>query len=256
MPGFRVSSRTLGSLEIQASNWLVALGQGLEGLGVVANMDRIACEALPNGTILVRDVRTGQGFIVQPLEAQPPRPEDENEIFAAPEDTEDGETARERVIAPLVAAILAASSRSAAIQRTLDAAVAIVPAESGAVLLIERGGAMGFAGAFGPEAHKLRDIAISAGTGFAGFAATRITALSIRDPYEDSRFCRAIDDITGYRTHSLLAVPVALDRRVFGVLELINATAKGGFEDGSMALLERVGHALATRLGASGPVQG
>ena len=149
-----------------------------------------------------------------------------------------------------------AASRSVAIQRTLDAAGAIIPAESGAVLLTERGGAMGFAGAFGPEAHKLREIAIPAGTGFAGFCTTRIVALSIKDPYTDARFCRAIDDITGYKTHSLLVVPVALDRRVFGCLELINATSKGGFDDGAMELLAEVALGLATRLGATGPVDG
>ncbi len=255
MPGFRITSRTMGSMEVSASNWPVALGQGLERLGVVASMDRIACEAHPNGTILVRDVRSGQGFVVQPLDEAIGRPEETDEVFAAPEDTDDGVTAEEKVILPLIAEISRAPSRSIAIQRALDAAVAMVPSESGAVLLTERGGAMGFAGAFGPEAHKLRDVAIPAGSGFAGFCASRLTALSIKDPYADSRFCRAIDDITGYKTHSLLVVPVALDRRGFGCLELVNVIGHAGFDDGAMALLSQVATALAVRLAASGPVE-
>ena len=40
-----------------------------------------------------------------------------------------------------------------------------------------------------------------------------------------TRFCRAIDDITGYRTRSLLVVPIATGQRTFGAFELINALA-------------------------------
>ncbi len=256
MPGYRISSRTHGTIEVPASNWLVALGQGLEQLGVVANMDRIACESMPNGTILVRDVRTGAGFIVQPLDGSVTADAEAEEIFAAPEDTDDEATAQERRILPLVESVLKAASRGSAVQLALEAATQLVPAESGAVLLTERGGAMTFAGAFGPEAHKLREIAIPAGTGFAGFCVMRRAALSIKEPYEDARFCRAIDDITGYRTRSLLVVPIAVERRIFGAFELINAESPAGFDDGAMALLSRVSQALATRLGASGPVQG
>lgn len=256
MPGYRISSRTHGTVEVPASNWLVALGQGLEQLGVVANMDRIACEALPNGTILVRDVRTGDGFIVQSLEGAPPSDERTEEVFASPEDPDDPATAQERMLVPLLTSILQAPSRGAAIQLSLDVAVQLIPAESGAVLLTERRGAMAFAGAFGPEAHKLREIAIPAGTGFAGFCVMRLVSLSIKEPYEDARFCRAIDDITGYHTHSLLVVPIAIERRVFGAFELINASSATGFDDAAMTLLSRVAQALAMRLGASGPVQG
>jgi len=256
MPVFRISSRTHGSVDVPASNWLVALGEGLERLGGVANMDRIACESLPNGTILVRDVRTGAGFIVQPLDGAPPRAEETDEVWPAPEDTEDEQTGRERVILSALDSVLAAPSRTAAAQLALDAATTVIPAESGAVLLGERGKALVFAGAFGPEAHKLREIAIPAGSGFAGFSAARGTAVSVNNPYEDERFCRAIDDITGYRTRSLVVVPVALDHRCFGVLELINSPAQHGFDATAMEVLARVAHALGTRLAALGPVGG
>lgn len=256
MPGFRISSRTHGSVDIPASNWLVALGEGLERLGGVANMDRIACESLPNGTILVRDVRTGAGFIVQPLDAAPSQAEENDEVWAAPEDTEDEQTGRERVILSALDTVLAAPSRTAAAQLALDAATKVIPAESGAVLLGERGKALVFAAAFGPEAHKLRELAIPAGTGFAGFCATRGTALTVNTPYEDERFCRAIDDITGYRTRSLLVVPVAVDHRSFGVLELINSPSQHGFDAAAIEVLARVALALGTRLAALGPVEG
>jgi GAF domain-containing protein len=124
------------------------------------------------------------------------------------------------------------------------------------VLLGERGKALAFAAAFGPEAHKLREIAIPAGTGFAGFSSSFLTALSVNNPYEDSRFCRAIDDITGYRTRSLLVVPIAVERRCFGVIELINSPSQHGFDDGAMVVLTRVAQALGVRLAASGPVEG
>lgn len=68
---FEVSSRTAGSVQVDASNWLSALGEGLTALGLLADLDRLACEVLPNGRVLARDVRSGHGFICGPA----PEPE-------------------------------------------------------------------------------------------------------------------------------------------------------------------------------------
>lgn len=66
---------------VEAGNWLAALGLGLDRLGVVADIHRLACEVLPNGTVIARDVRTGSGFVVRPEQA-------EGDGFASAEDDE------------------------------------------------------------------------------------------------------------------------------------------------------------------------
>ena len=79
---------------------------------------------------------------------------------------------------------------------------------------------------------------------------------------EDARFFEAIDETTGYRTASLVAVPVfgrddrspggqagAAQRRVVGVIEALNKRSAAAFDEGDLALLEalaeQVGEALA-----------
>jgi GAF domain-containing protein len=250
--GFRVTSRTHGSIEVPASNWLVALGKGLETFGVVGHMDRIACEVLSNGSILVRDVRSGQGFVVQASDGPALVEETTEEDFVSEEDDDDPETARETMVTPLLAAVSQAASRQQSIDAAMECARALMHAEAGSVLMYEPSGALVFASAFGPESAKLQNLAIAAGTGFAGFVANRNAALSIREPYQDTRFCRAIDARTGYRTQSLLVVPVSLKGRVYGVIEVLNAAAPHGFDASSMGMLSRIASTLAVRLTAVG----
>lgn len=74
MRRFFVSVRGGTPSNVIAANWLSALGDGLEQLGIVGDIDRLACEVLPNGTVIARDVRTGAGYVVQP--AGPTVPDD------------------------------------------------------------------------------------------------------------------------------------------------------------------------------------
>lgn len=67
MPSFEVSTVDGAPVRVDASNWLSALGDGLDALGIVPCLERLACEVLPNGRVIARDVRTGQGFVVMPV---------------------------------------------------------------------------------------------------------------------------------------------------------------------------------------------
>ena len=81
-----------GAVEVSAGNWVVALGMGLEQFGAIVGLDRLACEVLQNGQVLARDVRAGQGWVVQPMGLVLPPIEDptlNDETMKAPEDTAD-----------------------------------------------------------------------------------------------------------------------------------------------------------------------
>ncbi len=251
---YRVSSRSLGSVEVEAGNWLVALGEGLARLGVVSNMDRLACEVLPNATILVRDVRRGDGYVVQPIAAEIAAALEEQEDEAIESPPDGGSRATTSDLVSAVDAVLTAPGRDTAIRRALDGAVALIPAESGAIILQDRTGALSFAAAIGPEAHKLTDVVIPAGTGVAGFCVSRSTGLTVREPYADARFFKQVDNLTGYRTRSILCVPVALDHRVFGCLELLNARGGEGFASDLLNDAEVLANALAERLASPGAI--
>jgi len=68
-----------------------------------------------------------------------------------------------------------------------------------------------------------QDVRIPLGTGIAGAVATSGAAVRIDDAYADPRFNPEIDRRTGFRTRSVLAMPVR-DRqgRIFGVAQLLN----------------------------------
>ena len=65
MGQYQVSTHSGQHVEVAGGNWLVALGLGLDALGIVADIDRLACEVLPGNTVIVRDVRAGSRFVVQ-----------------------------------------------------------------------------------------------------------------------------------------------------------------------------------------------
>ncbi len=244
---YRVSSRALGIVEVDASNWLVALGEGLGRLGVVNTLDRIACEALPNGQILVRDVRTGMGFVVQPLDGD--RPEDtsdqttDQEMFALDPDTSEDPSSGALWAVELVSVAPAADASRVA----LEAAMRLVPCAGGAVLRIE-GEVLRFDVAAGPHAAALVDMKIPADAGFVGFSCRRSAAVIANNPMEDRRFFPDVDAQTGFSTRSVLCAPIVATQRVFGCVELVNSKDALGFNREHLVDVELIADALAERL--------
>lgn len=76
------------------------------------------------------------------------------------------------------------------------------------------------------------EIRIPVSLGIAGHVARSGEALVVQDAYEDDRFDRTVDHQTGFRTRSILCVPIK-DRKggILGVAELINKSGCGMFAD-------------------------
>ena len=67
------------------------------------------------------------------------------------------------------------------------------------------------------------EIRVPFGKGIAGHVATSGLTINITDAYQDSRFDRDPDRLTGYRTRSVLAVPLKnVSGHIIGVFEAIN----------------------------------
>ena len=76
---------------------------------------------------------------------------------------------------------------------------------------------------FSTVAHGLGDIRIPAGTGLAGICAREKRIINVADAYADDRFNPEIDKQTGFRTRSILTVPlVAADGALCGVSQVLN----------------------------------
>lgn len=76
--------------------------------------------------------------------------------------------------------------------------------------------------AVGQAADTLSGRRIPASEGVAGWVVANGQAQIVEDVSADSRFSERVDQITGFSTESIIAVPLKAEDRVFGVIELIN----------------------------------
>jgi adenylate cyclase len=80
------------------------------------------------------------------------------------------------------------------------------------------------------EGVEARQIRFPSDHGLAGWSFTHAQPLNLSDAYADPRFNREVDAATGYRTQSVLSVPVvARDGRVLGVMQALNHQGSRGF---------------------------
>lgn len=92
------------------------------------------------------------------------------------------------------------------------------------------------------------EIRMPLGRGVAGFVARNGIALNLPDAYLDPRFDSSFDERTGYRTRSLLAVPIlSPEGRVTGVVEALNKRV-GPFGVEDERLLEAVAGEISVAL--------
>jgi HD-GYP domain-containing protein (c-di-GMP phosphodiesterase class II) len=86
-----------------------------------------------------------------------------------------------------------------------------------------------------------KEIRFPVGVGIAGTVAQTGEVINIRDAYADDRFNRSFDDQTGYRTRTILCVPMRdTHGEITGVIQALNAT-DGAFDDEDEELLLALG---------------
>lgn len=125
-------------------------------------------------------------------------------------------------------------------------AVRLIGAERGSLFLIEPDGkTLVSLVAQGLDGERLM---VRVGEGIVGTVASRGRALFVHDPYGDRRFDPGVDRTTGFRTRSLLTVPVR-DREgsLVAVLQLLNKR-RGTFSRDDVAFLADLGAPFALAL--------
>jgi signal transduction histidine kinase/putative methionine-R-sulfoxide reductase with GAF domain len=71
--------------------------------------------------------------------------------------------------------------------------------------------------------EEARSIEMPVGEGIAGYVAKTGRVIRVRDAYRDKRFLRTWDDLTGYKTRSILAAPMKNHvGRTIGVIQILN----------------------------------
>jgi len=79
-----------------------------------------------------------------------------------------------------------------------------------------------FAIAVGDAAETLKTVRMKMGEGISGWVARHGESLIVPDVYSDPRFAKRVDEMTKWKTRSIICVPLQSKHRVLGVIQLIN----------------------------------
>ena len=99
----------------------------------------------------------------------------------------------------------------------------------------------------GPLFEGIPPVRLRPGQGIVGWVAENAEPLIVNDVYTDKRFFAQVDSDSGFRTDSILAVPLKVEQRVIGVIEAINKET-GNFNDNDLRLLEAISAPLAVAI--------
>ncbi len=151
-----------------------------------------------------------------------------------------------------VGSILAASTFDIdeVIKHTLQMIQTVINVEAGSLLLLE-GDELVFKESFNSNKNvsldELKNMKLKLGKGIAGYVATRGEPILIRDARTSQYFYPLMDEKTGFKTRSVLCVPLISKGRVLGVIEVLNKL-KDEFNEGDLQLLQSIGTSVSIAL--------
>jgi len=138
------------------------------------------------------------------------------------------------------------------LRSSIGAAASAMNAEACSLLLQDRdcdAGELCFHIVTGEHAGRLDKTRLSIDDhSIVGWVATHGEPLLVPDAYRDSRFNADFDRMTGFRTRSILCVPLCAGERQLGVIEVLNRADGKAFDDNDLALLQAVAGLVAVAI--------
>jgi signal transduction protein with GAF and PtsI domain len=134
----------------------------------------------------------------------------------------------------------------------MDAAMACVDAESGALYILDGDkNELYFAAARGPKARDVLalDITIKPGQGMAGACFANNEVIVVSDAHKDPRFFKEVSSAVGYEVRSLLTAPIVFEGEVFGVVQVINKRGSNEFDMDEVETFKRLGRYAGSIIG-------
>ncbi len=121
----------------------------------------------------------------------------------------------------------------------LDTAMVVLKASDGSLMLTdETTGELVFAVVRGTASESLRGYRIPPGQGIAGSVAASRKPEIVLDVRRDPRFYALVDETTGFKTRSMVCVPLCLDTgRVLGVIQVLNKVSDREFTQDDLDLM-------------------
>jgi phosphoserine phosphatase RsbU/P len=139
----------------------------------------------------------------------------------------------------------------------LSVARRVMGAEAASIFLVDgQSGALRLEmDARGDENYERPGIVLPPGRGIAGWVFEHQRALVIPDAEADARFYKDADKSTGFVTRSLLCAPLRQGEKRLGVIEVLNAIGREGFEDSDVEPFTAYADLTATALEKLGSIE-
>jgi len=97
---------------------------------------------------------------------------------------------------------------------------------------------------------KKHEISIPKSSGVSGWVYDNRKSVIVESAYEDSRFCRKVDDMTGFYTANMICTPIIDPKnRCLGTLQSLNKM--GPYTSDDLALMDLAAHMVAISIGRS-----
>ena len=114
-------------------------------------------------------------------------------------------------------------------------------ASASSVLLFDEGKqTLSFKVAEGEVGKVLKQVRLDSQSGIAGWVACHGKPLIVNDVRKDPRFYKGIDEVTGFITRAIMCVPLVVNRRTIGVLEVLNKQDGSDFNDQDLVTMVSV----------------
>jgi GAF domain-containing protein len=140
--------------------------------------------------------------------------------------------------AAAVGALASDEGHRALLQSIVDVARAIFGAKASSIFLFdEETDELVFEAVSGEGEDEIVGMRFPSSTGIAGWVLVTRQPLVIDDLQQDPRFARQAAESTGYVPHGLMAVPLLMDERALGVLEVLDRPDDKPFTLAEMDLL-------------------
>lgn len=123
----------------------------------------------------------------------------------------------------------------------MQTATEILKAEAASVLLLDdQKKNLVFYSVVGERKEIIKQFIVPADKGIAGYSVLNKTPVIVNDVEKDERFYQKIDEASQFKTRNIIAFPLIVKDEVIGVLEVINALNRDGFNEDDIKVLSYI----------------
>jgi sigma-B regulation protein RsbU (phosphoserine phosphatase) len=153
-----------------------------------------------------------------------------------------------RALQDVSASVTSSTNVMGLLDRILQAALTSIQATAGSLLLLDDNEELVFTVVHGEIREELTNYRLPPGTGVAGWVAQHLEPVIIGEAHLDPRFSPLVDDMFHFETRTMICVPIASPRKVYGVISALNKVDGREFTTLDLSLLAVVAQLAATAM--------